>query len=256
MMSATDDSAETPARPTAGQRVLASAVPAWRQFLVNMKVWAPYFTNRVERERLVRVSAADERVSLNWKTSMPRQCWSCGSEEALSPTEFQRTVRAYENPLSILAGMLGGGVIGLLLLWYFPGFNTLLLLIVILGLGLALLRLKSWNEQVRLVFWSCAQHREQLAAPDMAIEDQQLCVTSPTFELAEAARAAIRAKRKRGHKSYVEESEAEEEPVHTSSRRRPIEVDDGPIRYKPPEPVDLPPIRLADDDDDSAAVQA
>jgi hypothetical protein len=242
------DLSEPPSSSGPKDRALAAAAPAWRQFLVNLKVWAPYFSNRVDRERLVRFSAADERVGLKWTVAMPKQCWSCESEEGLVAIEFKRLLRAYENPLSILAGTAAAAGIGLLLLLFSPGIYTLLLLAVVVAVGLAILRLKSWDEDVRLVFWSCPAHVEELRQPDLAIDDQQLCVASPTFELADAARDAIRAKRKRGHKPYEEGGgPADDEPV----TRRPTAASDEPPPSERPQPVELPPIRLAGEEDEA-----
>jgi hypothetical protein len=240
---------------TANDRMLAQARPAWRQFLVNLKVWAPYFSNRVDRDRVVRFSAIDERVGLKWTAAMPKQCWSCGSEEPLATVEFKRTLRTYENPLAILAGTAGGAGIGLLLLVFAPGIFTFLLLVVIVAIGLMILRLKSWVEDVRLIFWSCPQHAHELEPPEMCIDDQQLCVFSPTLELAQAAREAIRAKRKRGLKPYDEAaSPREDEPAPARTRRTPsLPAAPEPPSYERPQPVELPPIRLAGEEDDAPA---
>lgn len=243
------------APPSAKDRMLASAAPAGRQFLVNLKVWAPYFSNRIDRDRLVRFSALDYRVGLKWTTALPKQCWACGAEEPLAATEFKRTLRAYENPLAILVGTAAGGLIGLLILLFAPGMGTLLLLVLILAIGLGLLKLKSWDEDVRLAVWSCREHREELARPEMCIDDQQLCVFAPTLELAEAARTAIREKRKRGLKPYEgAEAPPEEEPAAARTRRPPASAaESGPSSYAPPPPAELPPIRLAGEEDDAPA---
>jgi hypothetical protein len=134
-----------------------------------------------------------------------------------------------------------------------PGIFTVLLLAAIVAIGLLVLRLKSWEEDVRLVFWSCPEHREELKEPDLAIDDQQLCVMSPTFELADAARIAIRAKRKRGLKPYDTGPETPAEPAPERSRRAPAAVEQEPVTYQRPQPVDLPPIRLAGEEDDPPA---
>lgn len=245
-----------PAAPaSAKNRMLAGAAPAGRQFLVNLKVWAPYFSNRIDRDRLVRFSALDYRVGLKWTAALPKQCWACGAEEPLAATEFKRVLRAYENPLAILAGTAAGGLIGLLILLFAPGIGTLLLLALILAVGLGLLKLKSWDEDVRLAVWSCREHGAELAMPEMCIDDQQLCVFAPTVELAETARASIREKRKRGLKPYEGAVAPPEEESSPARSRRPAAAvaESAPSSYTPPPPAELPPIRLAGEEDDAPA---
>ena len=227
---------------------------ASRQFLMNLKVWAPYFSNRMDRDRLVRFSALDDRVGLKWTAAMPKQCWSCGQEEGVVVTEFKQSLRAYENPLAILSGMAAGAGIALLLFIFSLSMIPLLLLAVVLGIGMLILRLKSWDEEVRLAFFSCPTHAGELQRPPMAIEDQQLSVLCPTIELAAAAAAQNRAKRKRGMKPYDTDSETQTDPEPATRRSRPApsaphEVEQ-PARIERPQPVELPPIKLAGEEDE------
>ncbi len=239
----------------ASKGLMAAARPGWRQFLVNLRVWAPYFSTRVDRERLVRFSAIDERVGLKWTTILPKQCWSCQAAEKLSPTEFKRPLRAYENPLSVLSGTAAGVMIGLLMLMLAPGLFTFAFLVIVVAIGLAILRLKSWVEEVRVTFWSCPEHKEELREPDIAIEDQQLCVVAPTLELAAAAREAIRERRKNRMRASDHSGDASNDSPRPKRSRNETSgpQEKAPAPVEKPQPVELPPIKLAGEEDEVPA---
>lgn len=221
---------------------------------MNLKVWAPFISNRMDRDRLVRFSALDDRVGLKWTAVMPKQCWSCGQEEGVVVTEFKQTLRAYENPVAILAGVGCGVGLALLLFIFSLSLIPLLLLAAVVGIGMLILRLKSWDEEVRLAFFSCPDHAGELSRPEMAIDDQQLCVLCPTVEIAAAAAAQNRAKRKRGMKPYDTDTETQTDPQPPTRRERPapsapLEIEQ-PARVERPQPVELPPIKLAGEEDE------
>jgi hypothetical protein len=135
-----------------------------------------------------------------------------------------------------------------------PGIGFLLL-VILMAIGLAILRLKSWEEDVRLTFWSCAEHKEDLREPDMAIDDQQLCVVAPTLELAAAARESIREKRKsRMRASDTAGDTRDESPRPKRNRPESTGPPEGqPARAEPAQPVELPPIKLAGEEDETPA---
>jgi hypothetical protein len=143
-------------------------------------------------------------------------------------------------------------LICLLMLVLCGGYLVVLLVPIVVGIGLLILRLKSWEEDVRLVFWSCAQHADELQPPDMAIDDQQLCVVSPTLELAAVAREAIWAKRKRGNRPSDEAAEAPQPSRPKRSRQSSSMASETPAPPQP-QPVELPPIKLAGEEDEPPA---
>jgi hypothetical protein len=253
-MSADGNKSNAATAPSVNNRALAGAQPAWRQLWLNLKVWAPYLSNRVDRDRMVRFNALDYRIGLKWTTALPKQCWECGAEAPLTATEFKRLLRAYENPLAILAGTAAGVLIVLLILLFAP-LTGLVLLLLVVGIGVGLLKLKSWDEDVRLVIWSCPDHAAELTLPEMCVDDQQLCVFAPTPEIAEAAREAIREKRKRGLKPYEGAEAPPEEQPATARPRRSATAQTATIAPSPSPaaPVELPPIRLAGEEDDASA---
>jgi len=60
-----------------------------------------------------------------------------------------------------------------------------------------LMALKSWRERVKLTFWTCPEHAEELAPPGLVSHEEDLYVYLPTEELAEKARADVIAARRR-----------------------------------------------------------
>jgi hypothetical protein len=133
-----------------------------------------------------------------------------------------------------------------------------LALIVVAACGLLLL--KSWHEVVRLTMFSCPVHVGEMRSPEMAIDDQKLHVFLPTPELAAATVEQIAERRKHHARSRTMAAEgsasqrsfaAVEPPPSSRSAPAPSEA---PLPFTPrPEAVDLPPIKLAGDEDAPSA---
>jgi hypothetical protein len=233
--------------------------PALGQTAINLRVWVPFFTNPFQRSTLVRFASEDERVGLSWKVALPRQCWQCGSTTGLSPVEFEESIRTLDNPVALLGGSIAAISLVLLLFLLMPGVYTFFLLFLVSAIALAVVMLKSWREDVRLTMFTCQDHRATARCPDMAIDDQKLHVFLPTAELASAAAAEIAARRKdhaRKRGMGSEEPHSERSYAAPPPRLAPSPpASEEPIRLARPEPVDLPPIKLAGDDDDLPADQ-
>jgi hypothetical protein len=236
--------------------------PALARLAVNLKVWAPFLSNPFQRSTLVRFAAEDDRVGLSWNVVLPRQCWHCGQKTGLTPTEYEQTLRAFDNPIAILGGGLAGVIIGLILLLVMPGFVAFVLFVLLIAIAAGVMLLKSWQETVRLTMFSCPAHVAEMRSPEMAIDDQKLHVFLPTAELA-AATADEMAERRKQHarsRTMAAEGSASQrsfEAVEPAPRARSAAPpSESPIPLPPrAEPIDLPPIKLAGDDDEPPLAQ-
>lgn len=214
---------------------------------LNLRVWAPALADRECQLRLIRYRTSEGRVGLRWTIGLPRQCWRCGKTEALDRCEFDRDVRSFDAPLPKLIG--GVGFAGLFLVpaivfgWGWA-FNAALLALV---LAMALLWLKSWREQVRLTMWSCRQHAADALPPALVIHDEELYVHVATVELAEAAQSELQAARRRDRRYASEDAPAKPRRPETPVASRPEQP--ATARFTPPPRPELPPIKLADEDD-------
>jgi hypothetical protein len=232
--------------------------PALHRLAVNLRVWAPFFSTPLHRSTLVRFSSEDDRIGLDWKVVLPRQCWQCGQKSGLSPTEYEQAIRTFDNPVAVLGGGLGIVFVGLVLFLFMPGVTTFVIFALLAAVAAGIALLKSWQETVRLTMFSCSVHGADMRCPDMAIDDQKLHVFLPTAELAAAAADEAAARRKKHAQSRTMAAEgsasqrsfAAVEPVESPRSPAPSEA---PIHVSRPEPVDLPPIRLAGDDDEPPA---
>jgi hypothetical protein len=125
---------------------------------------------------------------------------------------------------------------------------------MVIVIAAAVVMLKSWREDVRITMFSCREHQSTARCPDMAIDDQKLHVFLPTVELATAAASEIAAKRKdHARKRGMGGDESQSERSYAAAPPRPAPSpapSDEPIRLMRPEPVDLPPIRLAGDEEE------
>ena len=232
--------------------------PALAQLAVNMRIWAPFFSNPFHRSTLVRFSSEDDRVGLSWKVVLPRQCWQCGQKTGLAPMEYEQAIRAFDNPIAIVGGGLAAAFIGLILFLWMPGISTFVVLALIVIAASGLLLLKSWQEVVRLTMFSCPVHVGEMRSPEMAIDDQKLHVFLPTPELAATTADEIAERRKHHARSrtMAAEGSASERSfaaVEPSPRSAPA-PSEAPLPFTPrSEALDLPPIKLAGDEDEPPA---
>ena len=124
-----------------------------------------------------------------------------------------------------------------------------------------LLFVKSWKERVRLAFWTCAEHADDALAPQMSPGEDDLHVFVASESLAEAARAELKAARRRdlpdrpaGVSSGP--STKSDNPQKPSVRDR--AGDRAPAEDEPPPPsrplptrTELPPLKLAGEEEDA-----
>lgn len=263
-----DDQRRSPAqeRAEALRRTAAEASRKGVSFLrprvyqawCNLRVWLPFFDTPNRRARQVRYSPSDCRTGLSWDVALPRQCCRCGATEGLTSREFQESIRVFDYPLHIagVAGLMAVGILFLAFLAFsFLSYTILLSLLLFVAFIVAvaggLLFLKSWEEDVRLRLFACPAHADELAPPDLVVNDNELTVVLPSESLAEAASAELKQQR-RGKQRATGDSSAAYRPTSSAPGAPPAAI---PVRGAPPLPPrpiveDLPPIKLAGDDDD------
>jgi hypothetical protein len=246
-----------PANGAAG-RFAESFRPLLDQAVLNLRVWLPALNTPDMKGRQVKYRARENRTGLEWHIKLPEQCWQCGKTDSLAERDFKRSIQRFDSPLSIIFGSLG--VAGMLLLpwlifgsWKFVG----LAILPLIGGGV-LLKVKSWPERVRLMIWTCPQHAAELSAPAMAIGEDDLYLFVASESLAEAARAELKAARRRDLPDALAGS-GQERParaVNSSARERAGDVAPDmdpppplPTR-SPPVRAELPPLKLAGDEDE------
>ena len=218
-----------------------------RQSWLNLRVWIPFLLNPSDADRQVKYWARDNRDGLMWKVAFPKQCWECGEKDDVKKREFRRSVRSFDMPLPILIGTLTFAALflaGGIWLWG-PLLYCALGLVVLCG---ALLLVKSWVEDVRVILWSCPRHAESLPAPELVVDGEQLFVYAPTAPLAKEANAQNKEERLRANKSRAAARGAElpEEPPLRDEP--PPKERDRPKQPRVPKPkAELPPIKLSDD---------
>jgi hypothetical protein len=220
----------------------------WRQSWLNLRVWVPFLLNPTDRDRQVVYWARDSRDGLMWKVAMPKQCWECGTTDSVKKREFRRSVRSFEYPLPILVGTLSMAallfVLGVWLWWM-----LLVGALVMVALCGALLLIKCWIEDVRVIVWSCARHSDDLPPPELVVDREYLYLYAPTATLAQEANAQIKEERLRSNRARAAArgGETPEEPPITSEDR-PTKEDRRPPRVVRQPKEDLPPLKLADDE--------
>ncbi|MEX2120857.1 MAG: hypothetical protein WD847_14795 [Pirellulales bacterium] len=232
------------------------AGPYWEQAWLNLRVWAPALANPHFRARQIKYRSSENRTALQWLVALPRQCCQCGATEGLRSREFRRDVRTFDAPLAILAGTWGFAAL-LLLVWLMFGWAwTLQLALILLLLGAGLLWVKSWQEGVRVSMWACPAHFDGLSEPGLVIHDDELFVQVPGSSLAETAKAElVAARRQRRH--YPEAVAGGPQRSPAASRPSPAgekqggPPSTGPAPFVPPPRGELPPIKLAGDEDES-----
>lgn len=187
-------SAARPRRRRFGQFVRSRL----RQIWLNVQIWIPFLLNPFERRRLLRLNEHDRlgdrevRYDLDWTVELPYVCWKTSQTRDLVPCVFERRLRSFERPLTILGVMfLGLMVVSSLSCLLGPWLTPTLYGTIVL-LGLTVLLLKSWRENVRLTIWSRPEHVDELSCPDMVVHCDHLYIHLPSTELARAATAAVR----------------------------------------------------------------
>jgi hypothetical protein len=241
--------------PGTSARLKERAGPIWEQAWLNLRVWAPALANPHFRARQIKYRSSENRTALQWLVALPRQCCQCGAAEDLRNREFRRDVRAFDAPLAILAGTWGFAAL-LLLVWLTFGWSwTLQLALILLLLGAGLLWVKSWQEDVRVSMWACSNHFDGVSEPGLVIHDDELFVQVPSSSLAETAKAElVAARRQRRH--YPEAVAGAPQPSPAASRPSAAGEKQGgppstePAPFVPPPRGELPPIKLAGDEDE------
>ncbi len=225
-----------------------------RDFWLHLRVWIPFLHNPLDRKCLVKFSARDSRVGMEWTIHMPRQCWKCGVTENLRSKQFESDVRCYEFAMQILGGMLAGVLLGLLLICWLTLFASILIGLSLVG-GLVVMRLKSWPEYVTLTMSGCPKHAEGMAMPDAVSDDGELYVYALSTTQAAATRAELKDARNRGRRAADAGGSggpgaAAAAQVTSGSASAPRETPYAP----PPGPrEELPPIKLAGEADEQPA---
>lgn len=230
--------------------------PRVHQAWCNLRAWLPFFDTPNRRARQVRYSPNDCRTGLFWDVALPRQCCRCAATDGLKSQEFKQSIRVFDYPLHIagIAALMSGGILFLAfvtfsLLSYTILFSLLAIAGFIVAVASVLLFLKSWVEDVRLRLFACAEHTDELQPPDLVVHDNELTVVLPSESLAEAAAAEL--KQQRRGKRAAGESSGSYRSASSAPGAPPaaIPVNQPPLPPRPMVP-DLPPIKLAGDDDD------
>jgi hypothetical protein len=241
----------------AGRKSASFLQPRVSQAWNNLRIWLPFFDTPNRRARQVRYAPNDCRTGLSWEVPLPKQCCECGRTDALTSERFEIPVRAFDFPLHIagVSGLMSVGILFLAFLAFSFGAYTALLILLsfaalIWAIAAGLLFLKSWEEDVRLRLYACPDHAEKLTAPDLVVHDNELTVVLGSESLAEAANAELKQQR-RGRQRDVAEKSGAYRPASQAPGAPPAAIPVGPPPV-PRRPVveDLPPIKLAGDDED------
>lgn len=228
------------------QVLLARLRPLARQGWWNLKVWVPFLLNPAERIRQVTYHSRENREGFHWTIQLPNHCWKCDQQEGLWRREIEIDLRGFEHAITIVAGAVGCFVFFFFFAAVFRSSVMLLFALLSLAGAAGVFYAKSWLETVTVHISTCPEHAPELPMPDMVTHENELHVFMPTERLAAAARAQLRAERQGRDRSLPGAPRtAESELAH----------DDAPRGYRsphgsaPPRTVDLPPIKLADDED-------
>lgn len=229
--------------------------PRVQQAWCNLRVWLPFFDTPNRRARQIRFSNSDCRDGFFWDVALPQQCCRCGRTDNLKSQSFERLVRAFEYPLHIagVAGLMAGGVLFLAFIALsFGMYATLLSLLIFAGViacvAAGLLWLKSWDEEVRLRLFACPDHLDELREPEMVVYDNELTIVLPSESLAETAMEELK-QRRRGKHRHASEAATPARPASGVMPPAAIPVPTTSLPTRPYVP-DLPPIKLAGDDED------
>ena len=256
-----DRDADTEEKPSsspgaaAANRYWQAMRPAVDQSLLNLRVWLPILATPDMKGREVRYGAREHRAGTKWQISLPEQCWQCGKTEGLQKREVSRSVRRFESPLSIISGTFGVAL-ALFVLWVAWGWGLSLALLLTI-VGAVLLFVKSWKERVRMTIWTCPEHAAEFAPPEISPGEDDLHLFVATESLAQAARAEIKAARRRNLPERPVSGDTPENADKPAVRERPANRAPSPDEPPPPsrpQPTrtELPPLKLAGDEDEAS----
>ncbi len=231
------------------------ARPYLRQTWLNIRVWIPVLLNPGDRARQVRYWTREARHRGTWEVALPKQCWKCGETENLRKREWSLERYSFEYPTLIAGIAVGTGIPSL---WLATKFMTTFFLSVaffaFVG-AIVAIYLKSWSEHVRIIMWTSEKHADNMPSPEVVIDQGELYLFAPTAQLAEVAREELK-RRRREMKRVMPDNPGE------GRDERAVSMDDKPAEVEshelPPRPAkvtrtptpDLPPIKLAGDEDD------
>lgn len=231
------------------------ARPYLRQTWLNIRVWIPVLLNPGERAREVRYWTREARHRGTWEVALPKQCWKCGETENLRKREWSLDRYSFEYP-TLIAGIALGTVIPSLLLAtkFMTTFFLTVAFFAFVG-AIVAVYLKSWSEQVRVIMSTCEEHADSMPSPEVAIDQGELYLYAPTPQLAEVAREELKLRRREMKRVMPDNPGAgrDESAVSMDDAPAKVESREAPPRpaknERPPTP-DLPPIKLAGDDDE------
>jgi hypothetical protein len=229
------------------QTALVRLRPHLRQAWWNLKVWVPFLLNPTDRMRQVIYHARENREGFRWTIDLPDHCWKCDVQEGLWRRELERDLRGFEYAITVVAAA-GGCFLFFVLLGLLTGWRPMYGLgLLSLVAGGAVLYAKSWTEVVVLHMSTCREHADDLPMPDMVTHENELHLFMPTDQLAAAARAQLRVQRQsreRGLPGRPRGAESDVEPPDPQDRYR------SPLEGLRDRAVELPPIKLVDDDEE------
>lgn len=185
--------------PRPPRRRFGHFVRGWvRQAWLNVQIWIPFLLNPFERRRMLRLNEHDRlgerpvRYDLDWTVELPQLCWKTAQTTGLVPCVFEKRLRSFERPLTILGAMFLGLMFVSSLSCLLGPWLTPTLYGTIVLLGLIVLFIKSWRENILLTVWSRPEHADDLACPHMVVHNDHLYIHLPSTELARAAATAVR----------------------------------------------------------------
>lgn len=228
----------------------AAARPWLDRALLNLRVWVPAFRTPAMKVRQVKYRSSDARTGLTWNVGLPRQCFACGKTADLTMRKFSQEIRVFESPMTILGGSLGAAGLFFLfgMLFWSPTFLVLGFLSAVLGSAYQFI--KSWKERVRVTIWSCAEHLDDLTAPEVVSHDEDLYVYLPHESLAEPARAELIESRKKVQKTRPPAVAAQADRADRREQAAPPETREPPPAASIPRRTELPPLKLAGEEDE------
>jgi len=229
--------------------------PRLHQAWCNLRVWLPFFDTPNRRARQIKFAHSDCRTGFYWDIDLPKQCCRCGRADDLRGEHFESLVRAFEYPLHITgtAALMSAGVLFLAFIAFsFGMWSTLLSLLiftmVIILAASVLLWMKSWDEEVSLRLFACPDHVADLKQPDLVVHDNDLTIVLPSERFADAAMEELK-QRRRGKHRAAGESSIQGRSASGVQPPAAIPIDSPPLPPRPHIP-DLPPIKLAGEEDD------
>lgn len=231
---------------TIGDRLLRHGRPLGDQAWLNIQVWIPALLNPPLEACKVTYWAREHRDAMTWKIALPKRCWHCSTDIDLRRREYDRRIRSFQAPLPIAGTAAGIFLLLLAIAYLFGSWKFGVLAVVSVVVGIAVIWLKSWEERVRLLIWTCDQHADELTRPRYVVDQNELVMFLPTESLAEITRADLKEERRgRAAKAGIDTSSpATERPT------RPATEGHAPPPPPPVKPRDLPPIKLAGDEED------